>query len=81
MIPYNGTTPVYWLSSRPAAAGEWSRWRAQHQQTGLWPLLALDGEGDDDRFGLDAESDGITTVEQHDTCHVLRRVLAGDHRR
>ncbi|WP_189195901.1 DUF4253 domain-containing protein [Micromonospora fulviviridis] len=71
MKPYNGPTPVYWLSSRPAAAGDWSRWRAQHQRTGLWPLLALHVEGDDEPFGVDAEYDRITTVEQHDSGVVL----------
>jgi hypothetical protein len=67
VIPQNGVTPVYWLSSGPAAAGDWSRWRARHQQTGLWPLLALDAHGRDDPFGVDAEYDQITTVEQHDS--------------
>ncbi|MEV0430553.1 DUF4253 domain-containing protein [Micromonospora sp. NPDC050495] len=50
---------------------DWSRWRARHQQTGLWPLLALDADGDDDPFGVDAEYDCITTVEQHDSGAVL----------
>ncbi|WP_158566357.1 DUF4253 domain-containing protein [Micromonospora craterilacus] len=71
MIPYNGVTPVYWLCSRPAAAGDWSRWRPRHHQSGLWPLLALNVEGDDDPFGIDAGYDHITTVEQHDTGAVL----------
>ncbi|MFI7075486.1 DUF4253 domain-containing protein [Micromonospora sediminicola] len=71
MKPYNGATPVYWLSSHPAAAGEWSRWRARHPQTGLWPLLALHVEGDDEPFGVDAEYDSITAIEQHDSGVVL----------
>ncbi|SCE93033.1 protein of unknown function [Micromonospora chaiyaphumensis] len=71
MKPYNGGTPVYWLSSHPAAAGDWSRWRAQHHRTGLWPLLALHVEGDNEPFGVDAEYDRITTVEQHDSGVVL----------
>ena len=71
MIPYNGATPVYWLSSRPVTAGEWSSWRARHQQTGLWPLLTPAAEGDDEPFGVDAEYDRTTTVDQHDSGAVL----------
>jgi hypothetical protein len=71
ITPYNGDTPRYWLSSQPAAAGDWSRWRAQHRHTGLWPLLASDADGGADPYGGDAEYDRISEIEQHDSSTVL----------
>jgi hypothetical protein len=71
MTAYNDATPVYWLSTRPTAPGEWSRWRARHRRTGLWPLLAVGVEGDGEPFGVDARYDRVTTVGQHDCGAVL----------
>lgn len=31
--------PAYWLSDGPATAALWTRLRAEHGQSGLWPLL------------------------------------------
>lgn len=36
------TRPAYWLSDEPAGAGLWSRFRAEHHRSGLWPLLMDD---------------------------------------
>jgi len=38
--------PAYWLSEQPATAALWRRLRAEHDQSGLWPLLlgSLNGE-------------------------------------
>lgn len=38
------TRPLYWLSNAPVPAGLWARLRAEHARSGLWPLLAPDGD-------------------------------------
>ena len=40
-------TPVLWLTDAPATGSLWSRLRAAHQGSGLWPVLLdhLDGDG------------------------------------
>jgi hypothetical protein len=71
MTSYNDDRPVYWLSATPAVPGQWSACRMRHQQSGLWPLLVTGVEGDREPFGVDAEYNSITTVEQHDCGTVL----------
>lgn len=39
--------PAFWLSDGPAPAGLWSRLRAEHARSGLWPLV-LDSLDDED---------------------------------
>src|SRR3954469_19563669 len=36
------TRPAYWLSNEPATARLWTRLRAEHPRSGLWPLLLDD---------------------------------------
>ncbi len=35
--------PSFWLSDDPVPAGLWSRLRAEHHRSGLWPVLLEDG--------------------------------------
>jgi Domain of unknown function (DUF4253) len=34
--------PAFWLSDEPAGGGEWARLRAEHDRSGLWPVLLDD---------------------------------------
>ncbi|CAL9492688.1 hypothetical protein SUDANB95_03250 [Actinosynnema sp. ALI-1.44] len=43
----DGDRPAFWLSDAPAPEGLWSRLRAEHARSGLWPLL-LDALDDND---------------------------------
>jgi hypothetical protein len=45
---------VCWLSDGPVPADLWRRLRAAHHRSGLWPLLVLDGVGDE-TFGWSAQ--------------------------
>ena len=77
--PAGGGPPRYWLSDAPAAPGLWSRLRAEHPGSGLWPLL-LDGlRGEPTRPWADGEVDPdlVTSHDGHDPDEVLAEWWAG----
>ena len=74
VTPDNGTAPRYWLSTWPAGRQDWSRWRARHHRTGLWPVLVMDGDDADDPFHVDEEFDVISELESFTAARVLEEM-------
>lgn len=69
----NGDRPVLWLSDQPPPSGLWARLSAEHQRSGLWPLLL-------DALHLDAERpwqagelwpEDMSSPDQHDAGQLL----------
>ncbi|CCH32081.1 DUF4253 domain-containing protein [Actinosynnema sp. NPDC047251] len=72
-----GGRPGFWLSDGPAPAGLWARLRAEHDRSGLWPLLldALDDEDADYRpWGNGEVTPGrMSSPAGHDPARLLER--------
>ncbi|MEH0934566.1 DUF4253 domain-containing protein [Micromonospora psammae] len=74
ITPTAGDRPRYWLSTAPARPGQWARRRADHRQTGLWPLLTVPDTGLADPSSLFMDDHpGISSPDDHDAATVLSR--------
>jgi hypothetical protein len=49
--------PAYWLSEQPATAALWRRLRAEHDRSGLWPVLLASLNGQPERPWIVGEID------------------------
>lgn len=72
--------PAFWLSDKPATATLWTGLRAEHERSGLWPLL-LEGfwgnfdVDDDDQlafpWGGEASAEPVSEIDGHDAAGFL----------
>jgi hypothetical protein len=73
--------PAFWLSDEPAAATLWTGLRAEHERSGLWPLL-LEGFGNFDVDDVDdvaspwvtggeANAEPVSAIDAHDVAGFL----------
>jgi Domain of unknown function (DUF4253) len=74
--------PALWLSDEPAPATLWTRLRAEHGRSGLWPLL-LEGFGNFDvddaddakelayPWGGEASAEPVSAIDGHDAAGFL----------
>jgi hypothetical protein len=73
----DGDRPAFWLSDGPAPVGAWARLRAEHQQSGLWPLLldALDDE--EEAYRPWGNGEVCPSAMSHPADHEPAALLAG----
>ncbi|MGA4844328.1 DUF4253 domain-containing protein [Streptomyces sp. G45] len=73
----DGETRPLWLSDGPATARLWSRLRAEHAASGLWPLLldclALDDTAFRPWASGELSPEGMSSPAEHDPQEVLAR--------
>jgi hypothetical protein len=70
--------PAYWLSDAQPPAGLWSRLRAAHHQSGLWPLL-FQSQDDDPAVPWAAgqvDPQHVSEIDLHDGAAFLARTWA-----
>ena len=74
-----GDTPAYWLSDQPAPATLWSRLRAAHSRSGLWPLLleGLDNEPARPWLAGEVHPQPVGQIDHHDAARFLASVWSG----
>jgi hypothetical protein len=71
--------PAFWLSDEPATATLWTRLRAEHERSGLWPLLLedfgnFDADDDDELafpWGGKASAEPVRAIDDHDAAGFL----------
>jgi hypothetical protein len=76
--------PAFWLSDAPATATLWTRLRAEHERSGLWPLLLEDFgnfDADDDEelafpWGGEASAEPVSAIDGHDAAGFLAAMWA-----
>jgi hypothetical protein len=71
-----GVRAAFWVSDGPATAALWSRLRAEHGRSGLWPLLLEDlGVGGDPAYpwlsGGGATAEPVREIGSHDPAGFL----------
>ncbi|MFI9011575.1 DUF4253 domain-containing protein [Actinosynnema sp. NPDC053489] len=77
VVPEEGDPerPAFWLSDAPAPAGLWTRLRAEHTRSGLWPVLldSLDDEDEEYRPWGNGEvlPDEMSSPGEHDPAALL----------
>jgi hypothetical protein len=77
--------PAFWLSDAPATPTLWTRLRAEHRRSGLWPLLLEDfGNFDVDDanelahpWGGEASAEPVSEIDGHDAAGFLAAEWAG----
>jgi hypothetical protein len=76
--------PAFWLSDEPPTATLWTRLRAEHERSGLWPLLLedfgnFDADDDDELafpWGGEASAEPVGTIDGHDAAGFLAATWA-----
>lgn len=75
MVHSDTGEPLLWLSDEPASPGLWSRLRAEHPRSGLWPLLLHGLDTDPVRPWESQElfPSWISSLTDHDPAELLAR--------
>ncbi|MEU4448373.1 DUF4253 domain-containing protein [Actinosynnema sp. NPDC050801] len=78
VTPQGGSgRPAFWLGDGPAAAGLWARLRAEHERSGLWPLLLDAADDEDPQYrpwgNGDVRPDVMSSPDGHDPAVLLAR--------